>query len=203
MEQEKMLIKNMGWIEVITGSMFSGKSEELIRRAKRVIFAKQSLMIFNHKSDKRYAEDSVVSHNKNTLNALAVSSAEDILLRVIETEDIEGIEIDVVCIDEAQFFGEKIVEVCETLANRGKRVIVAGLDQDFRGEPFKPMDTLMSKAEFVSKFNAVCVCCGNIASKTQRLVNGKPARYDDPIILVGASESYEARCRNCHIVIKK
>lgn len=193
---------NMGWLEVIAGGMFSGKSEELIRRARRVEYAKQSLLVFNHSSDTRYAKDNVVSHNKNMLKAISVSLAEDILLKIAEIEDMGGIEIEVVCIDEVQFFGENIVDVCERLANGGKRVIVAGLDMDFRGEPFLVMSDLMARAEQVTKLNAIC-SCGNPASRTQRLVQGEPAKYDDPIILVGASQEYRPVCRKCHKVPKK
>lgn len=189
-----------GKVEIIVGGMFSGKSEELIRRAKRAVFAKQNLIVFNHKSDERYAKNSVASHNRNTMEAVAVHSAEEILLKVAEVEEANNIKIEVVCIDEAQFFGDKIPEVCEELANNGKRVVVAGLDQDFRGEPFGNISEILARAEEITKLNAICACCGNLASRTQRLVGGKPAKYSDPIILVGASQSYEPRCRKCHIV---
>lgn len=190
-----------GSIEVIVGSMFSGKSEELIRRAKRVQYAKIGLLVFNHCSDTRYKENSVVSHNQNFIEAIPLENIDEIFVELKMAEE-KGEKIQVICIDEAQFFGDKLVAVCEALADIGKRVIVAGLDMDFRGEPFSPMDKLLARAEKVDKFNAVCVCCGETASRTQRLVDGKPAKYDDEIVKIGASESYEPRCRKCHIVIR-
>lgn len=185
--------KREGWIEFITGSMFSGKSEELIRRIKRARYAKQRVQVFKPAIDKRYSEVAVVSHNGNQAEAEAVHSPEEILQKVDEATNV-------VAIDEIQFFPEEIVEVCEQLANSGKRVICAGLDLDFRGEPFGPSPLLLAKAEFVTKLQAICIKCGNPATKTQRLIDGKPANYHDPIIQVGAAESYEARCRHCHEV---
>ncbi|KMY55682.1 thymidine kinase [Bacillus sp. FJAT-27231] len=187
------VMKQTGWVEVICGSMFSGKSEELIRRVRRAQFAKQSVMVFKPKIDNRYSEDSVVSHNGSAVIAVPVTESAAILAAVSS-------DIDIVAIDEAQFFDEDIVSVAQVLANRGHRVIVAGLDQDFRGEPFGPMPTLMAIAELVTKLQAVCTVCGSPASRTQRLIDGQPAGYDDPIILVGAAESYEARCRHHHEV---
>jgi len=191
--------KNTGWLEVISGSMYSGKSEELIRRLKRAQFANQKILVFKHGIDDRYDSKKVVSHNKNELEAIPVANTKDM-------EDIikinkEGLEV--VGIDEVQFFGEEIVELIENLTNAGKRVIVAGLDQDFRGKPFHPMPELMARAEYVDKLNAICMVCGNPASRTQRLINGEPVYDDDPIIMVGAKESYEARCRACHEVKKR
>lgn len=194
-----LLTEGMGWIEVVTGSMFSGKSEELIRRMRRAKYANQKVVVFKHSSDDRYDETKVASHSQAFIEAVPVATVEDIRKKMRE----EFNEARVIGIDEAQFFGEEIVELCEELADAGKRVVVAGLDQDFRGVPFKPMDTLMARAEYVDKFNAICACCGNPASRTQRLVNGEPAYEDDPIVLVGASESYEARCRRCHVVKKR
>lgn len=188
--------EHMGWIEVVTGSMFSGKSEELIKRLRRVKYGKQSLVVFKHSSDKRYDEVKLASHSKNFIEAIPADSVEE-MYRIVKEQYPD---VEVIGVDEVQFFGHEVVEFCEVMANEGKRVIVAGLDQDFRGEPFKPMDELLAKAEFVDKFNAICMVCGSPASKTQRLVNGEPAFYDDPIIMVGASESYEARCRKHHIV---
>lgn len=182
-----------GSIEVVCGSMFSGKTEELIRRLVRATIAKQKVQVFKPAIDVRYAEDEVTSHAGANYSAIPVEKAADI------REKIEN-ETTVVAIDEAQFFDPEIVDVAKDLADRGVRVIVAGLDMDFRGEPFGPMPTLMAKAEKVDKLHAICMKCGNEASRTQRLVNGKPARYDDPVVIVGASEMYEARCREHHEV---
>lgn len=194
-----LITDELGWIEVVTGSMFSGKSEELIRRMRRAKYANQKIVVFKHSSDNRYNDTKVASHSQIFIEAIPVSTVED-MKKIIRDEYKD---VKVVGIDEAQFFGETIVEFCTELADNGKRVVVAGLDQDFRGEPFSPMDKLMAKAEYVDKFNAICACCGNPASRTQRLVNGQPAYEDDPIVLVGASESYEARCRKCHVVRKR
>ncbi|MBB4823164.1 thymidine kinase [Sporosarcina luteola] len=182
-----------GWIEVICGSMFSGKSEELIRRVRRAQFAKQKIAVFKPAIDDRYSEEAVVSHNGTTVIATPVSHSFEIKEYISE-------DLDVIAIDEAQFFDEEIVDIVSELADEGFRVIVAGLDQDFRSEPFGPMPRLMAIAENVTKLQAVCTVCGSPASRTQRLINGKPAGYDDPIILVGASEAYEARCRKHHEV---
>ncbi|MCG3086323.1 thymidine kinase [Sporosarcina cyprini] len=182
-----------GWIEVICGSMFSGKSEELIRRVRRAQFAKQKIAVFKPAIDDRYSEEAVVSHNGSTVIATPVAHSCEIKEYISE-------DLDVIAIDEAQFFDEAIVDIVTELADEGFRVIVAGLDQDFRGEPFGPMPRLMAIAENVTKLQAVCTVCGSPASRTQRLINGKPAGYDDPIILVGASEAYEARCRKHHEV---
>lgn len=194
-----ILNDEMGWIEVVTGSMFSGKSEELIRRMRRAKFANMKVAIFKHISDTRYDDTKVSSHSQIYIEAIPASTVDE--MRKIIDEQFENVKV--VGIDEVQFFGEEVAEFCEELADRGIRVIVAGLDQNFRGEPFKPMDRLMAKAEYVDKFNAICACCGNPASRTQRLVNGEPAYEDDPILLVGASESYEPRCRKCHTVRKR
>ncbi len=185
--------RSRGHIELICGSMFSGKTEELIRRLKRAEIAKQRVQVFSHNLDTRYGESQVASHNGINRTALAVQSPEQIL------EQLDP-EATVVAIDEAQFFAPSITDVADVLADRGVRVIVAGLDTDFRGEPFGPMPLLMAQAEQVDKLSAICVVCGAPASRTQRLINGSPARYDDPVILVGASEVYEARCRHCHQV---
>jgi thymidine kinase len=189
------LMKQTGWLEVICGSMFSGKSEELIRRVRRAQFAKQEIRVFKPKLDNRYSEEAVVSHNGTSVIAKPVESSADILGEV-------SASVDIVAIDEVQFFDEGIVEVVQKLADRGHRVVTAGLDQDFRGEPFGPMPRLMAGAEQVTKLQAVCSVCGSPASRTQRLINGEPACYDDPIILVGASEAYEPRCRHHHQVPK-
>lgn len=187
------VMKQTGWMEVICGSMFSGKSEELIRRVRRAQFAKQKIMVFKPKIDDRYSEDSVVSHNGSAVVAVPIAESAAILAAVSS-------DIDIVAIDEAQFFDENIISIAQLLADRGHRVILAGLDQDFRGEPFGPMPALMAAAELVTKLQAVCAVCGSPASRTQRLINGQPAAYNDPIILVGASESYEPRCRHHHEV---
>ncbi len=180
-----------GWIEVICGSMFSGKTEELIRRVKRATIAKQKVQVFKPALDTRYGPSKVSSHNGVHLSARTVSHASDILALV---ED----DTAVVAVDEVQFFDWAIADVCAALADRGIRVIAAGLDMDFRGEPFGPMPLLMAQAEVVDKLQAICVRCGGAASRTQRLINGRPAKIDDPVIMVGASEVYEARCRHCH-----
>jgi thymidine kinase len=187
------VMKQSGWLEVICGSMFSGKSEELIRRVRRAQFAKQQVKVFKPIIDNRYSDDEVVSHNGTSVIAQPVQTAKEILQHVTA-------EIDVIAVDEVQFFDDEIVEVVTALADRGHRVIVAGLDQDFRGEPFGPVPTLIAIAELVTKLQAVCAVCGSPASRTQRLINGKAASYNDPIILVGASESYEPRCRHHHEV---
>lgn len=185
-----------GRVEVICGSMFCGKTEELIRRVRRAIIAKQKIKVFKPSIDDRYGIQSVTSHNGQTVEAIPVKSSYEIL------ELVNG-ETTVVAIDEAQFFDDGVVDVVQELADKHNiRVIVAGLDLDFRGEPFGSMPFLLSMAEDVTKLHAICVECGESASRTQRLVNGKPARYNDPIILVGAQESYEARCREHHIVLQ-
>jgi thymidine kinase len=175
--------RDTGWIEVITGCMFSGKTEELIRRLNRARYAKQSVRIFKPRIDVRYAPDSVVSHSRQELSAENVDEAHEILDRV------DG--IDVVGIDEAQFLGAGVVPIAERLANDGKRVVVAGLDQDFLGRPFEPMPHLMAIAEYVTKNLAICMRCGNPADRSQRLVRR------DATVVVGGTDAYEARCRRC------
>jgi thymidine kinase len=185
-----------GWIEVICGSMFSGKTEELIRRVRRAEIARQKVQVFKPALDNRYVVEKVASHNGMHREAIPVESATAIA-GLVEADTT------VVAIDEAQFFDWRIADVCCHLADRGVRVVVAGLDTDFRGEPFGPMPLLMAQAEQVDKLQAICVICGAPASRTQRLVNDQPAWYDDPIILVGASDVYEARCRHCHQVPRR
>ena len=182
-----------GWIEMICGSMFSGKTEELIRRVKRVVIARQQVQVFKPLLDNRYPEDKVSSHDGLHWDAAIVSSASKILEMVKDGTDV-------IAIDEVQFFDRTITDVCEQLARRGKRVILTGLDMDFRGEPFGPVPALMAQAETVDKLQAICAVCGAPASRTQRLINGIPANYDEPQILVGAKEAYQARCRRCHEV---
>ncbi|KIY22486.1 MULTISPECIES: thymidine kinase [Mesobacillus] len=189
------VMKQSGWIELICGSMFSGKSEELIRRVRRTQFAKQKIAVFKPAMDNRYSEESVVSHNGTAITAKPIGKSTDIFTFI-------NPDIDVIAIDEAQFFDNEILAVVQHLADSGYRVIVAGLDQDFRGEPFGQMPALMAVAENVTKLQAVCAICGSPASRTQRLINGEPASYDDPIILVGAAEAYEPRCRHHHEVPK-
>ncbi|MDX2075180.1 MAG: thymidine kinase [bacterium] len=186
---------SVGQIEVICGSMFCGKTEELIRRVRRAVIARQHVMVFKPAIDDRYSIEHVTSHNGQNIQAISVNTPADILAML--TADVT-----VVAIDEAQFFDATLVDIVETMASQDIRVIIAGLDMDFRGEPFGPMPQLLALAEEVLKLHAICVVCGELANRTQRLINDNPARYDDPIILVGASESYEARCRKHHIVIK-
>jgi len=182
-----------GWVEVICGGMFSGKTEELIRRVRRAQIAKQKVQVFKPALDDRYSTAKIIAHSGLDLEAQSVRKAEDIL-------ELVRPKTSVVAIDEAQFFDRQLADVCRTLADSGKRVIVAGLDMDFRGEPFDPVPHLMAEAEMVDKLQAICVVCGHAASRSQRLLDGRPASYDDPTILVGASEAYEARCRHCHEV---
>ncbi len=188
-----MSIHRRGRVELICGSMFSGKTEELIRRLRRAVIARQKVQVFKPGIDVRYHEERVTSHNGLDFEAQPVSSASEII------SDLAP-DTTVVAIDEVQFFNADIIELCEILANQGKRVICAGLDTDFRGVPFGPMPDLMARAEEVSKLHAICVVCGEEANRTQRLINGQPAAFNDPIVLVGAAEVYEARCRQCHTV---
>ncbi len=185
-----------GWVEVICGSMFSGKTEELIRRVRRAQIARQKVQVFKPNIDDRYGDVRVASHNGLHVEAIPVSRAEEILLHLEP-------DTTVVAIDEVQFFDWAIADVVGLLADRGIRVIAAGLDLDFRGEPFGPMPLLLAQAEVVDKLHAICVQCGAPASRTQRLIDGKPAYYEDPVIMVGAHEMYEARCRRCHQVPRR
>ncbi len=182
-----------GWIEVICGGMFSGKSEELIRRVKRAQIARLRVQVFYNALDTRYGPERVSSHSGSQLQAVPVQSPDDILFAV-------QADTQVVAIDEAQFFANGLAALCNRLADEGRRVIVAGLDMDFRGMAFGPMPELLAIAEKVTKLRAICVVCGAPASRTQRLLNGEPAAYEEPIIQVGAAEDYEARCRACHRV---
>jgi thymidine kinase len=185
-----------GSIEVITGSMFSGKTDELIRRLRRATIARQKVQVFKPAIDVRYAVEKVTSHAGTDFAAIPIQKAAEIRDRLEE-------DTTVLAIDEAQFFDDEVVAVARELAEFGLRVLVAGLDTDFRGEPFGPMPTLMAQAERVDKLQAICMKCGEPASRTQRLVNGQPAHYDDPVVIVGASELYEARCRAHHEVPRK
>lgn len=185
-----------GRLEVICGSMFSGKSEELIKRLRRAQIANLNTLVFKHSIDDRITVEYLHSHNGDKIKAIAVESVELI-------EDYMFDELQVIGIDEVQFFNKRIVEVICKLIESGKRVIVSGLDLDFRGMPFGSMPLLMAMADVVTKLNAVCQICGKDAHFSQRLVNGNPAQYDDPIVLIGADESYQARCRLCYKIDKK
>ncbi|MDF2505261.1 MAG: tdk [Clostridium sp.] len=175
--------------------MYSGKSEELIRRIRRAKIARQKVQVFKPEIDNRYSIEDVVSHCGEKEEAIPVKDSKEIV-RLLEDDS------DVVAVDEVQFFDKNIVDILTAIADNGKRVICAGLDMDFRGNPFGCVPSLMAIAEFVDKIQAICMCCGNPATRTQRLINGKPANYYDPILLIGAKESYEARCRKCHCVPK-
>jgi thymidine kinase len=180
------LPKDIGWIEVITGCMFSGKTEELIRRLRRAQIAKQKVKIFKPKIDKRYSDSSIVSHNEQSLPSIIIEDINDII-------KLSG-DAQVIGIDEAQFFDEKIIKICDQLASEGIRIIVAGLDQDYRGNPFEPMPQLLAIAEYITKQHAICVVCGNPADKTQRKT------FSAMRVVVGAADIYEARCRKCHYI---
>lgn len=186
--------RGRGRIEIVCGSMFSGKTEELIRRLRRAVIAKQQVQVFKPMIDKRYHVEKVTSHNGAVFEAVPVQSARHILDQIDPGTTV-------IAIDEVQFFEPEIVEIANQLADQGKRVICAGLDMDFRGEPFGSMPDLIAQAEHVDKLHAICVVCREDASRTQRLIDGNPAAYDDPIVLVGAAEVYEARCRKCHQVL--
>ena len=178
---------------MITGSMFSGKTEELIRRIRRALYARRSVQVFKHALETRSDLTQIRTHNGALHEAVPVSSSTELLERVGETADV-------VAVEEAQFFDEGIVGVCRRLADGGRDVIVAGLDMNFRGRPFGPMPTLLAEADEVVKLRAICARCGRDASRSQRLIAGEPAPTSAPTILVGAQESYEARCRHCHEV---
>jgi thymidine kinase len=187
------VMHRQGWIEVIAGPMFSGKSEELIRRVRRALIARQRVLVFKPRLDNRYHESHVVSHDGKQVAAIPVESAAEMEAHLDPLPQV-------VAVDEAQFLDRGLLSLVERLAAQGVRVILAGLDLDFRGEPFGLMPELLARAEFVEKLSAICPRCGAPATRTQRLVNGKPARYSDPVILVGAEEHYEPRCRACHEV---
>lgn len=184
-----------GWIEVIVGPMFAGKTEELMRRVKRMEFAKKNYMIFKPNLDTRYSDCEIVSHNKKSMKATGIEHGSEIKRHLKK-------ETQAIVIDEVQFFDKSLVKYLKRLADLGYRVICAGLDTNFRGEPFGPIGDILAIAEKVTKLTAICSCCGAEATKTQRIIDGVPAYYSDPIILLGEKESYEARCRNCHIVLQ-
>lgn len=185
-----------GWIEVICGSMFAGKTEELIRRIKRLDYAKKEVLVFRPRIDNRYSDTEVVSHSNYRHDAIIIDNAKEIY-------DYVTPNTYAIAVDEVQFFSSELVQICDKLADDGFRVICAGLDKDFRGEVFGLMGELIVKAEFVDKLEAICNVCGNPATRTQRLIDHKPANYNDPIVLVGAQEAYEPRCRHCHEVVDK
>jgi thymidine kinase len=186
-----------GWIEVISGVMFSGKSEEMIRRVRRAIIARKRVQVFKSRLDERYAGIYTVStHDGRTVEAIPADSSSQIAQQIDPLSNV-------IAIDEAQFLDPGIIPLVTSLAGRGRRVIIAGTDTDFRGEPFGPMPQLMAIAEVVDKLHAICVLCGGPASRNQRLIGGKPAPYDSPTIMVGSVESYEARCRMCFSVPRR
>lgn len=178
--------KETGWIEVITGCMFSGKTEELIRRLRRAKIAKQNVVIFKPEIDTRYSNNSIVSHSEQSLPSILIKDAKEILEHIKDAK--------VIGIDEAQFFSNDLIDVCNKLADKGKRVIVAGLDMDYRGIPFEPIPQLLSVAEYITKSLAICVVCGNPADRTQRKTTSSER------VIVGAADVYEARCRKCHYI---
>lgn len=183
-----------GWIEVVAGVMFSGKSEELMRRVRRAVIARKRVQVFKSHLDSRYAGlFAVSSHDGRSVEAIPVDSSAQVAQRIDPMAHV-------IAVDEAQFMDDGIVEVATSLASRGRRVILAGLDTDFRGEPFGPMPRLMAIAEMVDKLHAICVLCGAPACRNQRLINGEPASWDSPVIMIGGREAYEARCRACHVV---
>jgi thymidine kinase len=185
---------NGGWIEVVAGVMFSGKTEELMRRVRRAIIARKHVQVFKSHLDDRYLGVlAVSSHDGRSVEAIPVDSSAQIAARIDPTAHV-------IAIDEAQFLDAGIVDVVTWLANSGRRVIIAGTDTDFRGEPFGRMPQLMAIAELVDKLHAICVLCGAPATRNQRLIDGVPAPYDSPTIMVGGREAYEARCRACHVV---
>lgn len=183
-----------GWLEVITGPMFSGKTEELIRRLRRAEIARHRVQVFKPVLDDRYSINHVASHAGTTFEALPVRTPQEILAHLDPETRVVGI-------DEAQFFDSSIVDVVRALTERGLRVIVSGLDLDFRGEPFGPMPQLLALADEVTKLYAICMVCGSPATRSQRLIDGQPAHYDDPVVMVGAAELYEPRCRAHHVVL--
>ncbi|AAG19808.1 MULTISPECIES: thymidine kinase [Halobacterium] len=189
-------ITNSGWVEVITGSMFSGKTEELLRRLRRAEIAGQDVAAVTPAVDDRYGEATLGSHAGRSWAATVVEPTAEGVASIPTLLNGEQ----VVAIDEANFFPAELVDVCQELAADGRRVVLSGTDQTFRGEPFEPVPQLMAIAEYVDKMRAICMQCGEPATRNQRLIEGEPAHYDDPTVMVGAEETYEARCRNCHVV---
>lgn len=189
-------MEKIGQIEIICGPMFAGKTEELIRRVNRLEYAKKKYMIFKPAIDNRYSQTEIVSHSNYRKNSIAITNAKEILEHVTP-------DLDAVIIDEVQFFDEDIINICEYLADKGLRVICGGLDADFKGTPFPVVANLLARSESVTKLSAICTVCGRPATRTQRIINGQPAYDDDPVLLVGAKEAYEPRCRLCHRVLKR
>ncbi len=185
--------KRAGWVEVVSGVMFSGKSEEVIRRVRRATLARKRVQVFKSQLDDRYGIREVISHDRGRVEAEPISTSAELMARV-------RADTEVVVVDEVQFLDDGVVGVVNALANRGVRVIVAGTDMDFRGRPFGPIGALLAIAEKVDKLNAICVRCGDLATRNQRLIDGRPAPAEGPTIQVGGLESYEARCRSCHEV---
>jgi len=192
--------KSPGRLEVICGSMFSGKTEELMRRLRRAEFAKQTVLTIKHLIDARAHHQCIVSHDGQERSAHAIDNTPEGIRKILT---LASHNIDVVGIDELQFFPKDILPILLALVDQGKRIVVAGLDLDFRGEPFGIMPTVMALADSVTKLNAVCGMCGKNSHFSQRIVNGQPARYEDPIVVIGAAESYEPRCRSCFVIEKK
>ncbi|MCF7899351.1 thymidine kinase [Candidatus Babeliales bacterium] len=192
------ILNKKGHLEIICGSMFSGKTEELLRRLKRAEYAKQNILTIKHQIDDRRKSTYITSHNGQERSACNVNNEQENINKILELAQ----DVHVIGIDEIQFFPTSIIEIICKLIEKGKRVIAAGLDLDFRGVPFGIIPTVLAIADEVTKLKAICVICGKDAHHTQRLVNGNPAKYDDPIILVGASECYQARCRNCFQIDK-
>lgn len=186
-------MQKTGSLEIICGSMFSGKSDELIRRLRRCEYAKLQVQVFKHNLDTRVTIEHVRAHNGSMIKATPVANAE-LLLNYI------ALETEIIGIDEIQFFDKNIIEVILKLVKEGKRVIAAGLDLDFRGIPFGPIPVLMAVADKVTKLKAICMRCGQDSHFTQRLVNNQPAKFNDPIVLIGAEDCYESRCRKCYII---
>lgn len=186
----------IGQIEVICGPMFAGKTEELIRRANRLEYAKKNYLVFKPKIDNRYSKTEIVSHSNYRKKSICIDEANDILKYYNDS-------IDAVIIDEVQFLGNDVINVCEFLADNDVRVICGGLDCDFKGQPFPIVSELLARAESITKLTAICNVCGRPATRTQRIINGQPAYDDDPVVLVGAKEAYEPRCRLCHMVLKR
>ncbi len=195
-EDISMMYQNFdgGYIEVVCGPMFAGKTEELIRRIKRLEYAKIPYVVFKPKLDDRYGDNVIKSHNKNEKAAINIEKANEIYTHLKDRE------VEVIIVDEAQFFDDALPEVVDDLADKGYRVIVGGLDRNFRGEPFGPMPYILALAEVVTKLTAICQVSGKPATRTQRIINGKPANFNDPIVLIDAEESYEPRSRNKHVV---
>ena len=191
------LLNKAGWIEVIVGSMYAGKTEEFLRRIRRIHYAKKDVLVFKPKIDNRFGSSEIVSHNNTRVLSIEIENAKDIY------KHVEDYLPYAVAVDEVQFLDSGIIEVAEDLADKGVRVILAGLDKNFRGEPFGVVPELLARAEFVTKLEAICQVCGAPATRTQRIINGEPASYNSPIVMIGAKESYEARCRHCHIVKDK